>query len=727
MALAFSMRQQHGCRSWRRLGQWLVVACAAAAVLCLPGSAVSAPPPPNPDVVVIVDTSTSMTEPGMDPQRTSLLATQLFADILPGDLAAVRLLDIADDAALLPRRETGRTEPCQEDPNKACNMVEPDGDWEALALTERLGVLARAAPGDAAFKAALPSHLAQVSGNSMFHLAFRAAEGVFEQRPGDARKRIVVWLSDGRTDDEPSLARAVRDLRADGVEVAALVFGRGDTALAARAGLAPLQVTTPAELMAAFADIARQALGAPYRLDGLVETRPELTVEPNVETLWVVVYGDESLHAVTLTDPQGRTHAAELAAGSWPGAGAYRVMRVAAPLAGRWRLATDGGGPERAYAVIQRSTLGPRLLAPATAQADVETRLVAAVTAAGDDTPITDPDVLAGARLVASIDGREVTLADTGSGADEAAGDGRFSGLYRFTTVGEQPVRLSLQSRFANTVAEAMVSVTGLFRYGGDAPVVDLGRLAAPAEVCRPVPLDAARLEHRGTIPFELTRRGHVPGDHRLSLRVGGEEVGFGGSVTWPAGSGPEVCLAVGPRAPSSQADGRPEIVLTGADGGTLAIGLRWDVQGLGFWGRWGWLVLTLVGLAVLLAVVLGFVLPRRFSPRLALSFAPGQDELDDYPPRPLRRAPGTRSGFYRDARAYLHPDFRISARAGGALAVLHALPQGARVQGVRGGMLYRDDGLGDWQELAADGERARLGEVYRVGDAGPFFRLAVR
>ena len=42
------------------------------------------------DVVVLVDTSTSMVQPGMDPERTSLLVTKLFADIVPGNLAVGR-------------------------------------------------------------------------------------------------------------------------------------------------------------------------------------------------------------------------------------------------------------------------------------------------------------------------------------------------------------------------------------------------------------------------------------------------------------------------------------------------------------------------------------------------------------------------------------------------------------------------------------------------------------
>src|SRR5437764_783160 len=50
------------------------------------------------DVVVVVDTSTSISKAGMDPERTSLLVAKLLADIVPGDLAVVRLLDLSKDA-----------------------------------------------------------------------------------------------------------------------------------------------------------------------------------------------------------------------------------------------------------------------------------------------------------------------------------------------------------------------------------------------------------------------------------------------------------------------------------------------------------------------------------------------------------------------------------------------------------------------------------------------------
>src|SRR5262245_49368279 len=72
------------------------------------------------DVAVIVDTSTSMKQPGMDPERASLLVTKMLVDLVPGKLAVIRLLDLGFDSDILPSVPTGQKEPCDEDPTKIC-------------------------------------------------------------------------------------------------------------------------------------------------------------------------------------------------------------------------------------------------------------------------------------------------------------------------------------------------------------------------------------------------------------------------------------------------------------------------------------------------------------------------------------------------------------------------------------------------------------------------------
>src|SRR6185312_7840570 len=200
------------------------------------------------DVVVVVDTSTSMREPGMDPERASLLVTKLLTDIVPGDLAVVRLLDLHSDEDVLPSRRTGETMPCSEDPTRTCNRVEEAINWEAAARSKKLGALVRPSRGDTGYKQQLERHLEQRANNSLFHLALRAGQGIFDEHRkagGQSRDvpRTIIWLSDGTSDAPDAVREVLHELAAEGTVVEPIVFGRGDTALAKSAGLTPLQVS----------------------------------------------------------------------------------------------------------------------------------------------------------------------------------------------------------------------------------------------------------------------------------------------------------------------------------------------------------------------------------------------------------------------------------------------------------------------------------------------------
>ncbi|MEE8525019.1 MAG: hypothetical protein V3T72_13875, partial [Thermoanaerobaculia bacterium] len=353
-----------------------VLALLFLAVLFLDPAAARAQDPAVADVVVIVDTSTSMREEGMDPQWASLLVTKLFTDIVPGDLAVVRLLDLVTDADVLPRQQTDLTEPCDEDPSKQCGIVAPASDWEADARTQRLGALARPARGDEAFKKELEQHLERRINNSIFALALRSAQGVFDQHQGDAGRpagipRSVIWLSDGRTVDPEAVQQAIKDLVAGGVAVEAIVFGRGDTRLARGAGLDVRQVSNPADIMKAFAGSFRRIVQAPYEIDNLVASQPNFEMKKNVDEAWIVVYGDATLGEVELEGPAGTVRAGH-AADRWPTAGAYRVAYLKRPAAGHWTVRAEGGGNGVAYAVVQRSTLTPALLEPDSATSGTE-------------------------------------------------------------------------------------------------------------------------------------------------------------------------------------------------------------------------------------------------------------------------------------------------------------------------------------------------------------------
>jgi hypothetical protein len=680
------------------------------------------------DVAVIVDTSTSMTEPGMDPERASLLVAKLLADIVPGDLAVIRLLDLGDDKALLPSRPTGKTMPCKEDVKKTCNILAPTADWDADARAQRYGALIRPSRADADYKRALERHLQQAINNSLFNLAFQAALGVFDQHAGNAAPRAVIWLSDGHADNEALLQKAVDQAKAGGASIEAIVFGAGDVGLPQRMGVAVLQASTPAAIMKAFANAFRRIVQAPYRIDNLLSAEPRFEMKRNVNEAWIVVYGDSSLASAEIEGPGGAAQA-DYATDSWPAAGAYRVAYLQRPRAGQWTVKARGGGAGVAYAVIQRSELMPVLSSPAQALAGVEVPLAVEIRAGADGEIITDPDLLQDAAITAEIEGRAIRLLDNGEPGDAAAHDGRYGGLAIFAQAGEIPVRLHLQSALAERANLATVQVGGRFSYSGGPLELDLGKLGVGAESCRPLRFPA---DHQGAVAFELKSLKTPPSGHLLEMRMpSGFLSADGGAAPLKPGEALNLCLKTTARVSSSQADGEPWLALqvAGSDKPEhqIVLKLRWQVLGLSFWALWGWLVWTLLALATAVLILLGFILPQRFQGALALVFVPEREDLDEQSPQPIKQWRGVGAGFYRSARAYLHPDYRLSGKERGALAGLFAERGGARVAPGAGASLFRETLQGDWAPVPVAGCRCRAGDVYRVGHHGPYFRIVAR
>jgi hypothetical protein len=496
--------------------------------------------------------------------------------------------------------------------------------------------------------------------------------------------------------------------------------------LATAAGLEPRRVTTPGEIMKAFAGAFRRVVQAPYEVDALVSAQPEFEMQPNVDEAWIVVYGDRSLRSAALRGPAG-TFAATHAADEWPSAGAYRVAYLRQPQAGRYVVHAEGGGAGVAYAVVQRSALTPALLEPRSAISGAEVPLVGGVRAGAGGDLVTDGELLAGLTFTVELQGRTVTLLDDGSGGDTAAGDGRYTTRVSFDGSGRVPLELRIRSDIVERTALAEVAVRGEFRYDGGPVEVDLGASTAGTESCAPLTLVAHQV---GTMPFELERERRLPAGHQLELALPEGRLAPGAdAVPVPPGVPISVCLKTSDRSPSSTAGGELWLVLRVAGSERaehqVPIRLRWQVSGLSFWQRWGWMILTILAVLLLLFVVAGFVLPQRFSGALGVVFAPEIEALDDVTPQPIKQWRGTGIGFYRNARAYLHPDYRLSGKASGALAALHAERTGVRAAPGRGASLLRETLDGDWEVVPTEGRRARAGDVFRVGDRGPYFRLA--
>ncbi len=158
-----------------------------------------------------------------------------------------------------------------------------------------------------------------------------------------------------------------------------------------------------------------------------------------------------------------------------------------------------------------------------------------------------------------------------------------------------------------------------------------------------------------------------------------------------------------------------------------MTLALRWQVEGLSFWARWGRLILLILLILLLIFIIAGFIVPERFAGSFALTFVPDQEDLDEQTPQPIKQWKGVGIGFYRNARAFLHADYRLSGSSQGALAALHAERGGARVAPGKGIALYRETLDLDWEQVPSQGRRGRAGDVFRISDNGPYFRLSTR
>ena len=356
---------------------------AIAIVLLIASLPAQAPPPAwDADVVVIVDTSISMAESGMDPERASLLVAKLFSDIVPGKLAVIRLLDLMQDKDLVPTTATKKKGKC-EDGGGECTVAIVDDKTLRRVRETKAGAEIRPERGSAEFKAKLDGHLVQKSHNSGFHFAFMVAQEIFNQHGKSDTPRTVIWLSDGDVSPENMdiTAQQAEELTRSGADLRAVVFGKGNTDFASKHKIPVHRASGAAELVAAFTDDFRQIVRAPFKNPANSPAQP-FEMKRQIDEAWIVVYGDRTLGGVSIQTPSG-TVAADYAQDMFPSAGAYKVAHFVRPAAGTYRVVADGGGANVTYGVVQRSALSPQLLEPRDAISGVPVTLVASLRAPG--------------------------------------------------------------------------------------------------------------------------------------------------------------------------------------------------------------------------------------------------------------------------------------------------------------------------------------------------------
>ncbi len=706
---------------------------AAVAIAVLLGSfgmrALSAQQNLDADVIVLDDTSGSMSR--NDPQNAIVLVTRLFADISPGKLAAVRLFDIGRDGGKVNAVPTGQSKPCPDDPSRMCTLVNIGPDAKNKVLSQHMLISNRNGRGDAAFKGGLPDLLKPTAMDTKYEFALATIDQQFQENasPPDTQK-LVVWLSDGAPDaDDWDNAKAILEkLRSEGVTIRALIFKSGSTERVEQAGIkANLVDGTPSDLMKAFADVFRQIVNAPYGIDGVVASQPDFVIKPRMEDAWIVIYGDETLSSASVSGG-GQTVQADYAVDQYRGS-AYRVAYIKNPPPGTWTVHVNGGGAGASYAVIQRSTLAPYVYPVSSAVPGVPFQLSASLRSGQGGPDLLPTDLPEDVIFDATFEGQTVRLNDDGQNGDQKKGDGRYTNLLTAHQTGVMTIAVRAHNSFLDRTVKIQVNVTGKFQYDGGPVMIDFGSLKAGQTVCRNLSFSA---DQEGAIPFELSWVEILPKELSLELRANGKRsTPGGGAISALPEDQKQLCLVTGRFAAASQSNAQPWVNL-GVRGrhdrqSTVELRTSWSLRPLSFWERWGWLILIILAVLLLWFIIYGYIKPNRFPTGLALCYAPAVDELDDQTPQPVKLWRGVGIGFYRDARACLRDDFRINGQVKGATAILVAGPRRSVIVKTGSRALYRDIGVDEWEQVPPTGRRTGQGEIYRVGESGPYFRITTR
>ena len=553
------------------------------------------------DVVVVVDNSISMKEPGFDPERTTLLLARLFADLVPGKLSVVRMLDVRQDADLLPGEATGEVEPCFDDPSRECEVIEPMADWGALVEANRYGVLERPALGDSEFKSQLDSFLRQEVDSTPAALAFRAARGVFSSHgPADSDvPRFVVWLTDGRPQDPEAARREIDEFDRRGIRLAVVLFGDAEISPELTKGLGLWRAKDPVSLMRAVGGMLREVTQAPFEVSRPVARDPRFQIRPLIDEAWFVFFGDDTLDEVSLSRPDATSFLVDESYDRLEGAGAYRLARIQSPTPGDWSIQVGGGGSP-AYAVVQRLALEPKTEFELRAMADTKFRFAIELSRAvlGE----TRDDLV----VEAYIDGW-IPLYDDGSRGDQQAGDRVFTTFVTFDQANVSTVQVRVRREgIDGWLGGVRLEVVPEWRYDGEPLAIQLGTLRPGDSVCSEsrIPGD----QELGVFPFEVETKRALPAYHRLEVRAGGEIVEPNkGRLGLRAGMPFELCLYVADPSPAlTMRDYDLNLVASGTDGlpHGLPLSLSWRVDRPG--GLPGWGLKLGLGLFLLVAMLWG-------------------------------------------------------------------------------------------------------------------------
>lgn len=360
-------------------------------------------------------------------------------------------------------------------------------------------------------------------------------------------------------------------------------------------------------------------------------------------------------------------------------------------------------------------------------KADLETQVKLVVRVEPSDPAAPAPRAYPDRVKVQGTDGT-MELVDDGTHGDEHAGDHLYTVLWTPRTMGAHPLQFEAQGGERATPTSATVDVTGKLRFG-ETPPIEIGPVRSKSSGTSA--LSFAGAEVKGEYDLRLTSTFKSRGT-ALEIDPGGgfEPLGTRPVALRLAGGGPRefaVRARVGPCPTGCKKEDAAQVTVTttGPDGAKVEISVPVRIEVVPDpWLSCYWPFLVL-GAALILGGIFfhGYWSPSRFSPRLGIKLSPEED-IEEGVFYTIRAQPGTRSGFYRDARVFVSSDYRVSGRSRGAIARLRAQGDQVMIQRVTGSTLFRQSADGEWEDLGPEESRARLGSLYRDEGCRIYFQL---
>lgn len=333
-------------------------------------------------------------------------------------------------------------------------------------------------------------------------------------------------------------------------------------------------------------------------------------------------------------------------------------------------------------------------------------------------------------RIEMYLDGNLVaTLGDDGQAVDRQARDNLYSGVWTPDRIGDFSIELRPVGGGRTPSASARVKVIGGIRFGKVIPI-HFGRTHGNSEASGRLELGADTLI-KGEVPVALTGAFDASGsvleidlgqgwtaldDHPLALVLK-----HSGQRSWPL----RVRVGDCPEGVAIEDTFTIDWKLVDAQGqiSIHRIPLTIEIVEDPWLHCWWPLLVGILLILVAAFVVYGFWWPSRFSRNLGVVLSPEVDMNEGFF-HAIRAQSGTRSGFYRHARAYIHPDFRISGRSRGAIARLGARPDRLSIRPESGNTVYRQNLEGEWEALPTDESAAHFGVIYKDSLGALFFEI---